>query len=423
MTAYAMKSAEDHVESVQGDEVINPLPRVTIQIFAEMPEFIEVAQQAAADRHLARAVVKVHSGGIAAAMEFYRNASTPNIIILECNMDEPALKAALEQFAEVCDMGTKVVVVGKINDVVFYRDMIRSGLSDYLVGPVSSKDLIRALSNLYAVENTAPLGKTIAFIAARGGAGSSTFAHNVAWALSSDMNHNVVLADLDIPFGTAGLDFNQDPEQGIVDAIAAMDRLDQTIIDRLMSKCTENLHMLAAPAMLDRAYDLMDVQVDPMIEFMKASSPYVILDVPHMWTNWVKQTVIKADKIVIVATPDLASMRNTKNILDILRMARPNDEAPLVVLNQVGIAKRPEIRPEDFSKALSISLASVVPFDAAMFGQASNNGQMIGEMMPKSATADMFRQIAMMIAGKAAVKVAKPNTGISRLGRLFSKAS
>ncbi len=418
MTANAMQVTPIEMNAEMHSENISILPRVTVQIFAETQGFLEIAQQAAHDRHMSRAQVKVHSGGMSAAIEFYKHASTPNVIVLESHAGRAQFESELETLSQVCDSGTNVVVVGAINDVVFFREMMRKGLSDYMVAPVGALDLIRSLAGLYPEENAKSIGTSIAFIGARGGVGASTFAHNIAWALSSDMNHNVVIADLDIAFGTAGLDFNQDPAQGIADALSANERLDQNMLDRLMTKCADNLHMLAAPAMLDKAYDLHDAQIEPVIELVKSSSPYVVLDLPHMWSNWVRQSLIRADKIVIVATPDLASMRNTKNMLDVLKAARVNDPMPHVVLNQVGIAKKPEIRPEDFAKALGISLSAIVPFDPILFGHAANNGQMIGEMQPKSAIAEMFRDVSMTIVGKSAVRPMKKDSAFSRL---FSK--
>ena len=110
--------------------------------------------------------------------------------------------------------------------------------------------------------------------------------------------------------------------------------------------------------------------------------PCIVLDVPHLWTAWVRRTLVGADEIVIVAAPDLASLRNAKNLFDVLRQARPNDRKPKLVLNQVGMPKRPEIAAAEFAKALGTELAAVMPFDAQLFGTAANNGQMIAEVQP-----------------------------------------
>ena len=150
-----------------------------------------------------------------------------------------------------------------------------------------------------------------------------------------------MVADLDLPFGTAGLDFNQDPPQGIADAVFSPDRIDTAFVDRLLSKCTDHLSLLAAPATLDRVYDFGAEAFDAIFDVLRATVPCIVLDVPHVWTGWARRTLIGADDILIVAAPDLANLRNTKNLVDLLRAARPNDSRPHYCLNQVGVPKRP----------------------------------------------------------------------------------
>ena len=117
-----------------------------------------------------------------------------------------------------------------------------------------------------------------------------------------------------------------------------------------------------------------------IFDSLRATVPCVVLDVPHQWTGWTKQTLVGADDILIVAAPDLANLRNTKNLYDFLKAARPNDQRPLYCLNQVGVPKRPEIKAADFAKALDDEPVAVIPFEPQLFGAAANNGQMIAEI-------------------------------------------
>ena len=129
--------------------------------------------------------------------------------------------------------------------------------------------------------------------------------------------------------------------------------------------------------------------------------PCIVLDVPHQWSGWIKKTLIGSDDILIVASPDLANLRNTKNLLDLLKTARPNDRRPRYCLNQVGIAKRPEIKPVDFAKALEDQPAAVIPFEPQLFGTAANNGQMIAELSSSHKISATFRQLAHDLTGRA----------------------
>jgi pilus assembly protein CpaE len=284
---------------------------------------------------------------------------------------------------------------------------MRRGISEYLVAPIGTLDLVRSLSEMFRAPDAEPVGRTIAFIGAKGGVGASTISHNVAWSIARTFDQPTVVADLDLAFGTAGLDFNQDPPQGIADAVFAPDRLDSNLVDRLLAKCTENLSLLAAPATLDRSYDFQADAFDGLYDILRSNVPYIVLDVPHCWSAWSRRSLIAADEIVVVASPDLANLRNAKNIIDLTRAQRPHDAPPRLVLNQAGMPKRPEIKIAEFSKALDIEPSAVIAFEPQLFGTASNNGQMIAEISASHKINEQFLDIARQVTGRAEARVKK----------------
>lgn len=390
------------------DDMIAPVPRVTIQAFCDSPDIAATIEAASEDRRMIKAHVRVQAGGAPAAVAAFSQSPTPNVVILESDRGaQDDFLDNLDRLSQVCDPGTRVLVIGHVNDVLLYRELIRRGVSDYLISPVNPVDMVRSISSLFNEPGAAPLGRLVAVVGAKGGVGSSTLAHNIAWSFSRDLQTATVVADLDIAFGTAGLDFNQDPPQGIAEAIFAPDRLDANVVDRLLSKCSDRLSLLAAPAVLDRTCDLTETAFDQLFDLLRASVPCVVLDVPHVWNAWTRRILTSADDIVVVAAPELASLRNAKNLADLLRAGRPNDKPPRIVLNQVGLPKRPEIAPADFAKAVGQELAAIIPFDAQLFGTAANNGQMIAEVQPGAKAAEIFTDIASAIAGRAEGKQKK----------------
>jgi pilus assembly protein CpaE len=393
------------------------VPRIGIHIFFERPETAETAQSASQDRRMARASTAIRPGGVAAAVDYYQNQPTPPLIIVESLDDGHFLIEKLDQLAEVCDPGTKVLVIGSHNDIALYRELMRRGVSEYIVPPLHTLQLIRSITSLYADPSAPFVGRQIAFCGARGGVGSSTIAHNLAYTLSERMQANTVIVDFDLPFGTAGLDFNQDPLQGVVDALQQPDRLDGVLLDRMMVRCTERLSLFAAPATLDDDYDIAADAYEEVANKIRGTAPFVVLDLPHVWSNWVRRMLLGADDVVITATPDLASLRNAKNIVDLVRQARPNDAPPRLVFNQLGIPGRPEIPLKDFSDALGLELGISVPFDAKLFGQAANNGQMIEEVNAKSKAAEAMQALAQLIARRDPPPAPKKST-LSSLFRL-----
>jgi pilus assembly protein CpaE len=386
---------------------IAPAPRISVQAFCETVETAAAVQAAGDDRRLAKAHVKIQMGGIAAATEAYNNSPTPNVIMIETDARAADILGGLDKLAEVCDAGTRVIVMGRVNDVTLYRELTRRGVSEYLITPVGPLDVVRAISTLFSAPDAKPVGRIVAVVGAKGGVGASTVAHNIAWAIGRDLALDSVVADLDLPFGTAGLDYNQDPPQGIADAAFSPDRVDTAFVDRLLSKCTDHLSLLAAPATLERVYDFGADAFDSILDSLRASIPCVVLDVPHQWLGWTRRLLISADEILVVAGPDLANLRNAKNLVDLLRTSRPNDHRPHYCLNQVGIPKRPEITPADFAKALESDPLAVIPFEPQLFGSAANNGQMIAEVAANHKTAEMFRQMAQALTGRAEPKRAR----------------
>ena len=383
------------------DDMIAPVPRVTIQAFCDSPDITMALEAAATDRRMQKAHLRVQAGGAAGAVAAFAQAPTPNVIILEIGRNEQAqFLANLDSLSEVCDTGTRVLVVGHVNDVLLYRDLIRRGVSDYLIAPLSPVDMVRAISGLFTTPGADPVGRIVAVIGAKGGVGASTIAHNLAWSFSRDLDTATVVADLDIAFGTAGLDFNQDPPQGIAEAIFAPDRLDANVVDRLMSKCSDKLSLLASPAVLDRTCDLTETAFDQLFDLLRASVPCIVLDIPHLWNAWTRRVLLAADDIVIVAEPELASLRNAKNLADLMRQQRPNDHPPRLMLNRVGLPKRPEISPADFAKALGHELTAEMPFDAQLFGSAANNGQMLAELQPGCKASEIVTELAATLVGR-----------------------
>jgi pilus assembly protein CpaE len=389
---------------------IDPVPRVSIQAFCESPEIAAIVNAAISDRRMAKAHIKQNMGGAAAAVEAYKNAPTPNVVVLEAPSNRDSLVEQLDELAQYCDPGTKLIVLGRMNDIVLYRQLIARGVSEYLVTPFSVVEFVQAISHLFSVPGAKPLGRVVAVVGAKGGVGASTVAHNLAWCLASVVDMATIIADLDLGFGTAGLDYNQDPPQGVAEAVFAPERVDAVLVDRLLSKCGDKLSLLAAPATLDRILDFSETSFDSLLDAMRAATPWIVLDIPHIWSGWARRTLISADEVVVVASPDLANLRNAKNLIDNIKIARPHDHPPRLVLNGVGMLKRPEISAAEFAKTVEVDPAAILPHDAKLFGAAANNGQMIAEIEPNGKSAEIFVDLASLIAGRAETR--KPKRGI-----------
>jgi pilus assembly protein CpaE len=379
-------------------------------------------ERAIADRRMARASAKIIAGGIAEAIDIYSKETSPNLIIVESRAARDELCIQLDALADVCVAGTKVVVIGAANDVAMYRELISRGVTDYAVAPLDSLAIIELISGAYRDTETSRFGRVLAFIGASGGVGSSTLAQNVASTIAKSYASSVIFADLDLPFGTATLGFDLESGENISDALNDGSRLDDILLERLLTKHHEHLNVLTAPATLDHSHDLTEDAFERVLDVAQANASFVVVDVPHVWTPWVKRVLLAADEVVISALPTLASFRNVKNLVEMLKKARLNDAPPKLVLNQIGIPKRAEIRPEHFKDGLKLEPIARIPFDIRV-ATAGNNGQMIADIAPKSVANKSVINITKIITGRKPAKSAKrfDLKGLDFLNRIWQR--
>ncbi len=391
------------------------IPHITIQAFCESPALISAMEQALADRRMSRATAKVLPGGIATAIDLYHRETSPNLIMVENRAPILELYTQLEALADVCVAGTKVIVIGNANDVGIYRELLFRGVSDYAVAPLDPLSIISLISRAYQESETSRFGRVLAFVGASGGAGSSTIAQNVAATIARSYGCSVIFTDLDLPFGTAGLGFDLNPTETISQALNDGGRLDDILLERLLTKHEEHLQVLTAPATLDQSHELPEDAFERVLDVAQAYASVVVVDVPRVWTPWVRKTLLTADEVIITALPNLASFRNVKNLIEMLKKARLNDEPPKLVVNQVGVPKRAEIKPEHFADSLKVQPIACIPFDIAV-ATAGNHGLMIADLAPKSAVLKSVINIAEITTGrKAANRTGKFDALMKRL--------
>jgi len=384
------------------------LPAISIKLFYEREDTHALLKLCARDRRMGRATIDYIPGGITAAIGDLKSNPSPSLLMVESSAQASQVLQEIDALAQHCDETVKVLVIGAVNDIMLYRQLVARGVSEYFVPPVQPLQIIRSIASLFANPDAPFLGKQIAVVGAKGGVGASTIAHNLAWALAENTHVNTTLVDLDLSFGTTALDFNQDTPQTIADALLAPERADNAVIQRLLARATDRLSLFTAPASINQIMDIPDDSYTTVIDSVRRNVPYMVLDLPHIWNHWVRNTLIASDEVVIVCQPDLASLRNGKNMIDQLRGYRINDHAPRLVLNMCGVPRRPEIPVKDFAAAIGVEPDIVVPFEPEVFGMAANSGQMISETSPASRSAMSIDQLACALTGRTVQRAEKP---------------
>jgi len=380
-----------------GDRAI---PAIAILAFYETEKSRDMIEKVAGDRRMLNSSVDAFSGGIPAAIAHLSENPTPNLLIVESSASASVMMQQIDELASHCDEGVQVMVIGATNDIALYRQLVSRGVSEYLVPPIEPVQMVRAIGTMFTDPDAPFVGKSISVIGAKGGVGSSTIAHNLARSLAENARVNTSLVDLDLSFGTTSLDFNHETQQTIADALLAPERADDAVISRLLAKATDRLSLFTAPASVNQ---LMDVDADAystVIEGVRRLMPYVVLDLPHGWSQWIYNTLVSSDEVILVCQPDLASLRNGKNMLDQLKAQRPNDNPPRLIINMAGVPKRPEIPVKDFASAMGAEPEIILPFDPQLFGTASNKGQMISEADPQAKPSLAIDHLASSLSGR-----------------------
>jgi pilus assembly protein CpaE len=299
----------------------------------------------------------------------------------------------------VVEPGRKVIVIGTINDVQAYRRLISQGVSEYLVGPVTTADIAAAIMSCVKDASSAPKGRVISFVGSRGGVGSSMLAVNTAWTLANATQEEVIGIDLDFNFGTMALSLNLDPKQPLIEALSDADRIDPVLVERFMTEHGPHLSVLSTTGSLKDMAEPSAEALERLIDLCRSMAQFVILDVPRQWNNWVSSVLLLSDEIVVTANPDLANLRDAKMLFDWLK-GRRGSATNRLVLNKADVAKRNQLSAKDFQDTLGLAPGLTIGFDPTLFAQLANNGQMIGEGAKSHRLSEQLRQFAQQLGGR-----------------------
>jgi len=373
------------------------------------------------DRLFLRSTVAIQDGGMAAALDFLSQRSTPELLVVETKAMDEELFNELNALAEVCQPGTKVIIIGAENDINLFKTLIDQGISQYFLETVTAEELKTAIVDAFADKTLNAKSRTIAFAGLRGGVGSSVLAHNVASELARLYDEDVIIVDLDIPFGTAALSYNLQPSQTVADAISQAGSLDETMLMRYLESGGKNVSLLCAPGNLNSGIDITPHALEAVLNIVKQMASYVILDVPHMWNAWVQDIVVDADDTVIVGAPDLYNLRDGKNVFEFLAPNRGMEAPTRLILNKVGELKNGELSEKEFKEVLDTKPALSIPFDPDAFASAMNNGEMLRKVAPKSKATLEVETLAKMVSGKESLSQLTKKSSGGLLGSLFKK--
>ncbi len=325
-------------------------------------------------------VDKCHKGGLRNAVQSLSVAASPNILMVDLSESGDPL-ADINSLAEVCEPGTVVIAMGQVNDVRLYRDLIVSGLQDYLLKPFSPEQLRDVLSQAQAVLNAPKTDEqasekphvSTAVIGTRGGVGASTIATSLAWLLSNEKERLTALLDLDVHFGTGALALDLEPGRGLTDAIDNPSRIDGLFIERAMIKANDKLSLLSAEAPINSPMMTDGTAFFQLQEEFRAAFECTVIDLPRdMLINY-PHLLGDVNATVIVTELTLASARDAIRLLSWLKSHAAQSKV-IVVANKVQSGGL-EISRQDFENSIERKIDIMIPADPKAAAHAAKLGQ------------------------------------------------
>ena len=373
---------------------------------------------------------KCNKGGLRNAVQALSISASPNILLVDLSESGDPLND-INALAEVCEPGTVVVAVGQVNDVRLYRDLISSGIHDYLLKPLSPGQVRDALSqaqSVFAAPAKSHDGAAVkqhistAVIGTRGGVGASTLATSLAWLFSTDEKLPTALLDLDIHFGTGALTLDLEPGRGLTDAIENPSRIDGLFIERAMIRANDNLAILSAEAPINSPLMTDGGAFMQLEEEFRQAFEMTVIDMPRNMLINFPQLMADVNVVVLATELTLASARDSIRVLSWLKSNAAHSQV-LVVANKVQPSLA-EISRADFEASIETKIDLIIPYDLKAASNAAKLGQTFADANRSSKASVAIRSLAHMIrgSGDSAAAVEPAVAKKSLLGKLDIKS-
>jgi pilus assembly protein CpaE len=350
---------------------------------------------------------QVNKGGLRNAVQTLSVSASPQILFVDLAESGDPLND-INSLAEVCEPGTVVIAAGQVNDVRLYRDLIASGIQDYLLKPLNPDMLRDAFTHAQTVLNAPKFVEasadrphcSVAIIGTRGGVGASTLATSVAWLMSEKQGRSTALLDLDVHFGTGALALDLEPGRGLTDAIENPSRIDGLFIERAMVKASEKLAVLSAEAPINSPLLTDGAAFYQLQEEMRAAYECTVTDLPRGMLVQHPNLITDVQVAVVVCELTLAAARDTIRILSWLKTNAPQTRI-ILVANRMHASGQIEINRKDFESSIERKIDVVVPFDQKLAAQAAKLGKPLAEAGKNTKTVAPIVELATLLASYA----------------------
>ena len=358
---------------------------------------------------------------------------TPSHILLDIGMRGEDVLAEIDQLAQQCEAGTRVLTVGDTNDIILYRGLVMRGVIDYLPMPVPASEVVRLLTaapiapvasiaappqaTLLPAASANPK-RVISFLSAASGDGASTAALNTAFAISQIYNGSTILVDMDYQFGMVAKHLNLQNQYGIGDLFDHPDRgLDAVLIKRMVASYG-NLHVITAPADLRYMPNVNATSIEALINTLKMSYDNVVLDLPHVWAPRIAYCLQQSTHVVLISQLWLKSVSHASRMMRVFRDFNIPQERINTVINRSGARFKEAIEPRDFGRVCGAPIKYTLTNDIKAIVNAEASARTLMEMGPSELASDIQK----MARGLCGIDAPMAETkATSTRGGLFSR--
>jgi pilus assembly protein CpaE len=379
---------------------------------------------------------KVNKGGLRNAVQTLSVSASPAILFVDLSESGDPLND-INALAEVCEPGTVVIAAGQVNDVRLYRDLVASGLQDYLLKPFTADQLRDSFANAQLTISGPKVNEAAsekphvmaAVIGVRGGVGASTLATSLAWLLGDKAGRSTALLDLDVHFGTGALALDLEPGRGLTDAIENPARIDGLFIERAMVRANEKLCVLSAEAPLNQPLLNDGTAFYQLQEELRNAFESTVLDLPRSMLVQHPHLVQDIHVAIVAVEFTLAATRDAIRVLSWLKSNAPQAKV-IVVANRVP-SGAPEISRKDFEQSIERKVDVAIPYEPKAAAQSAKLGQPFAKVATASRVAGPLSQLVMLTtstvenpeAEKKPVELNKSLLGKFNLKGLVAKKS
>ncbi len=337
----------------------------------------------------------VRKGGLTGALRILGVAPPPRFMIVD--IEGLPLEEVEPGLTELTRLGAQVMVLGTVNDVNYFRRIMRTGARDYLVKPIDADTLSEVFVRLEQPgDGVTAQGRVVAFLGARGGVGVTTLAINTAWIMAEKLARRTTLVDMDIYAGNIALALDIEPTRGLREAFDDPERVDEVFLQNAMAKFGKGLHVLATEEAFDDAVRMSDEKVLMLADTMRANFDMSVLDLPRHFVMREPALFSRFDDVVIVSELTLQSLRDTNRLAKLL--ATRNRQSKIhVVINRVG--PKPDVTPKEFEAGTETKLRCLFPLDAKAMSAASLSGKPLAAADPKHRIPADLHKLCIELAG------------------------